>query len=298
LSMSFPIYLLAVVGALIFIAANSAGISQAQTSAKTIAGEWTAGTDRSNPGEINFTFQYRYEKDGFTMNSRNLPLSQMQGLPATALSGAKMMVNFNIVREAGTFYCEGFFNEGRGAGLWTLKPNEKFISEMRSRGYDNLAENDLLSAAMNELTLKLVDDLKAAGYENLTFQELRRARTHNISADYIKEVRAMGFDRQPLEKIIRLRNHRITAEFIGGMKSAGFENLSIEELIRLRNHKVTPAFVNEIKAEGYSGISVETAVRLRNHNVDAEFIRRAKSQGYQNATLEELIRLRNRGIVK
>jgi hypothetical protein len=298
----------------------------AQSSLRTIKGEWNAEFNRNKTGEIQFTFQRRSENGGFNMTSDNLPLSQFQGLPAEARSASKLNVSFTIVREAGTFACEGFFNEGRGTGFWTLTPSEKFVSDMRGRGYDNLTEDDLLSAALHDLTIKFVEDLKSAGYDRLTFQELRRARTHDITlayiremksagyenlkmeelvrarnhdvdADYVRQAKEMGFERQSLETLIRMRNHEITTEFINQMKSAGFENLSIESLIRLKNHDITAAFVSEIKAEGYADVSAETAIRLKNHDVDREFIRRAKSQGY-NVSLEELIRLRNRGVVK
>lgn len=306
---------------------KNADIVDAQVSQKSLRGEWTAEFKRSKPNEIYFMFQRRGEKGGFNMTSDNLLLAELQGLPSEALSSAKTDVSFNIVREAGTFACEGYFRDGRGTGFWTLTPNEKFIAAMRSRGYDNLTEDDLLSAALNNLTTKFIEDLKNAGYDHLTFQELRRAlnheitlafiremksagyenlsmeeliraRNHDIDGEYVKEVKAMGFERQTLDALVRMKNHDISMKFIDEMKSAGFENLSIEELIRLKNHDITAVFVSEIKAEGYTDVPAETAIRLKNHDVDRDFIRRAKSQGYVNASLDEIIRLRNRGTVK
>ena len=313
--------------AAIIVTDDNANSVKAQVSQKIITGEWFADFNRSKSGEIHFTFQRRSEKGGFSMTSNNLSLAELQGLSAEAASSAKTAVTFNIVREAGTFVCEGLFREGTGAGFWTLTSNEKFVSAMRGRGYDNLTEADLFSAALHNLTTKFLDDLKTAGYDQLTFEEIRRALTHNvtlqfiremksagydqltmeelvrarnhdINGEYVKDVKAMGFERQPLEKLIKLRNHEITQEFINQMRSAGFENLSIEELIRLKNHDITSAFISDIKAEGYSDVSAETAIRLKNHDIDRDFIRRAKAQGFSNATLEELIRLRNRGTVK
>lgn len=325
-AMLIPCGLLAIFG-FIMIIGDRAGSAGAQALQKGIKGEWNAEFDRNKTGEIHFTFQRRTEKGGFNMSGDNLRVSELQGLAAEARTAAKIEVNFNIVREAGTFACEGYFSEGRGTGFWTLTPSEKFVSDMRARGYDNLTEDDLLSAALHDLTIKFVEDLKNAGYDKLTFQELRRARTHDITlayiremksagfenltmeelvrarnhdvdADFVNQAKAMGFERQSLETLIRMRNHDITLAFINEMKSAGFENLSIEGLIRLKNHDVTAGFVNEIKAEGFTDVSAETAIRLKNHDVDREFIRRAKSQGYNNVSLEELIRLRNRGTVK
>ncbi len=298
-----------------------------------IDGQWFAEVSTKKPGKMYFSFQRRVDKDGESYNtssSRDMPLSEFQGLPAdvaTVTGAPKTSVNFSIVREAGTFQCEGVFSEGKGVGFWKLTPSTKFISAMRERGYDNLTEQNLLSAAMNNITAKFSDDLKSAGYggltfeqlrraathdltpqyirelrsagyENLTIEELVRARNHDIDTDYLKEVKAMGFERQSLEAVIRMRNHDITPAFISEMKSAGFENLTIENLIRLKNHDVSPAFVSEIKAEGYADISPDQAIRLKNHDVDRNFIRRAKAQGYTSASLDEMIRLRNRDVVK
>lgn len=333
-----PPYLLAALiaallaySALAFATAGSAsaiGSMAAPQGAENIfSGEWTAELGRSRPGEIQLTFHRRSEEGGFNMIGSSLSLGELQGLTAEAAASARTNVNFKIVREAGTFACEGYFREGKGAGFWTLAINRDYVSALRSRGYDRLSDEDLLRAALHNLTTRYIDDLKAmgydhpefselsraasrqvtpqyirelqaAGYEGLPLSELIRARNHEIDAAYIREVRAMGFDKQPLEMLIRLRNHEITQEFINRMRSAGFENLSIEELVRLKNHEVTPEFVNDLKAEGFASISPEMAVRLKNHNIDREFIRRVKARGLTNVSLEQLIRLRNQEIVK
>ena len=292
-----------------------------------LSGEWVAEFRSNKPGEIHFTFHRRSEGGGFNMTGDSLPLTELQGLGADVASAARTNVNFNIVREAGTFQCEGYFREGKGAGFWTLTPNQNFVSAMRTRGYDRLSDEDLLKAALHNLTTKFVDDLKAAGYDRLSFQQLNRAvthdvtpqyiremqaagyqgltmeelvraRNHDVDAGYVRQVRAMGFDRQPLEKLIRLRNHEITQEFINQMRSIGFDNLSIEELIRLRNHDITPEFVNGLKEEGYAQLSAEEAVRLKNHDIDRDYIRRVKAKGFTGLSVEQLIRLRNNDIIQ
>jgi hypothetical protein len=292
-----------------------------------ISGQWTAEFNRDKPGELQMTYHRRSGTSSFSMSSYTVALGDLQGLTAEATLSPRANVNFNLVRPAGTFACEGFFREGKGAGFWTFMPSQTFAAAMRDRGYDNLTDEDLLRAAFNKLTTNLIEDLKSAGYDRLEFRQLLRAashgitpefiremqsagyqgltmeqlvraRNHNINGRYIKEVRAMGFDKQPLEKLIRLRNHSITREFIDRMRSAGYDGLSIEQLIRLKNHNITPEFVNGVKAEGYADIPVESAIRLKNHKVDREYIRRVKARGFTDLTLEQLIRLRSRDIIK
>jgi uncharacterized protein (UPF0335 family) len=299
--------------------------SAAQTAALT--GQWVAQFDANKPAVIKLMFTRRSDKGDSFMTTDDVSREELQGFPSEANSAAKTNVNFRIVREAGTFDCEGYFGAGKGAGFWTLTPSRSFITAMRGRGYDNLTEEDLLRAALSNLTTRFIEDLKAvgydrlefrqllraasheitpayiremqaAGYQSLSMEQLIRARHHDIDGQYIKEVQAMGFDKQPLESLIRLRSHEITQGFINQMRSAGFDNLSIEELVRLKNHEVTPEFVNGLKAEGYADISVASIVRLKNHGVDQDFIRRAKARGFNNITLDQLIRLRSHDIIK
>lgn len=299
-------------------------VQPAQTA---LSGQWLAEFDPSKPAVIKIMFSRQSEKGGSYMTSDDISRDELQGFPSDANSSTRTNVNFRIVREAGTFNCEGYFGAGKGAGFWTFVPSTGFVSAMRNRGYNNLTEEDLLKAALHNLTTKFIEDLKSVGYDRLEFrqllraashdvtpayiremqsagyqglsmEELVRARNHEIDSKYVREVQAMGFDKQPLEMLIRLRNHDITQEFINEMRTAGFDNLSIEELIRLKNHDITPEFVNGLKAEGFADISVATAVRLKNHEIDREFIRRAKARGFTNITLDQLIRLRTHDILK
>jgi hypothetical protein len=327
--------LMSVVGLLAFSALVFANVNDGanhngllQTSAQNaITGQWTAEFNRRAPGEIQMTYHRRSDMGGFTMSSGGVSLGELQGLSAEAAASARENVAFKVVRQAGTFDCEGYFREGKGAGFWTFIPSQSFVSAMRERGYENPTDEDMLKAALHKLTTNFIDDLKAAGYDraefkqllraashnvtmdfiremqsagyqNLSLEELVRARNHNVDGRYVKEARAMGFDKQPLEKLVRLRNHDITQEFINRMRTAGFDGLSIEQLIRLKNHNITPEFVNGIKAEGYADVPPESAIRLKNHEIDREYIRRVKARGFTDLTLEQIIKLRSREIVK
>jgi hypothetical protein len=302
------------------------GLLTARAVQNTVTGEWTAELNPRRASEIQMTFHRRSEQGGISMTSETLSVSELRGLSAEVASAGQTNVNFQLVREAGTFACEGYFRAGKGAGFWTLAPSQSFVSAMRARGYGSLTAEDLLRAALHNLTTKFIEELKAvgydhpefgmllraathevtpafiremqaAGYQGVSLEELVRARNHDINGQYVREVQGMGFDKQPLETLIRMRNHEITQGFISQMRAAGFDNLSIEELIRLKNHEITPEFVAGLKAEGYSDISAETAIRLKNHNVDRDFIRRVKARGLTNVTLDQLIRLRSQDII-
>ena len=309
------------------VAASAKFIHANNATQDSITGEWLAEFNRKDADEVQFTVIRRSAGGGMHNSGNGIPLNELQGLTRQQAFGAKTEVNFRLVREAGTFHCEGVFREGKGAGHWTLTPSQSFISAMRSRGYDRLSEDDLFSAALFDINIKSIEDLKAAGFdrlsfnelveasifkvtgefaremksagfENLGFKQLVEARIFKVDSQYVKEVQAMGFGPQPFKTLVEMRIFNITPEFIREMRSMGFENLSVKQLTELSIHKVTPEFVNGIKAEGFPSISLRQAVDLKIHGVDGEYIRRVKAKGFNDISLNKLIELRIHGIIE
>jgi hypothetical protein len=305
--------------------ANVPGTNNATQNVLT--GEWLAEFNRNDTGKVQFTVIRRSAGGGQHNSSNGISLAELQGLTRQQALGAKTEVSFRLVREAGTFQCEGTFREGKGAGHWTLTPSQSFISAMQSRGYDRLSEDDLFSAALFDINIKSIEDLKAAGYDRLTFKQLVEAGIFNVTGDFaremksagfenlgfkqlvearifkvdaqfMKEVQAMGFERQPFKELVEMRIFKITPEFIREMRSLGFENLSLKQLTELRIHSVTQEFVNGIKAEGYSSVSPREAVTLKIHGVDGDYIKRVKAKGFNDITLNKLVELRIHGIIE
>lgn len=291
-----------------------------------ITGEWVADFNRQNADEVQLTLIRRSERGGNHTSGRGYALSELQGLTREQAFGQRSDVRFRLVREAGTFECEGFFREGKGAGHWTLKINSDYISAMRSRGYDNLSDDDLFSATVFDISIKSIEDLRAAGYDKLTFKELVEASIFKVTGDFIREMKGAGFDdltlkelvearifkvdaqyarevaqmgfgNQPLKGLVEMRIFKITPEFIKGVRALGFDNLSLRELLDFSIHKVTPEFLNGLKAEGFTSISPKEAVELKIHRVDADFVRRVKAKGFTDVTLKQLVELRIHGIV-
>lgn len=314
----------------ITLSAGSGSVSlgnPAQATQGAITGEWVADFNHKNADEVQFTIIRRTARGGNHTSGRGYALSEFQGLTREQALGARADVRFRLVREAGTFEFEGSFREGKGAGHWTLTPNQSFVSMMGSRGYDNLTEDDLFSAAVFDINSKSMEDLKAAGfdrlsfkelveasifkvtgdfiremksagYENLSLKELVEARIFKVDAQYAKDVQAMGFGRQPLKGLVEMRIFKITPEFIRDIRALGFDNLSLRELLDFSIHKVTAEFLNALKAEGFTVISPQQAVELKIHRVDADFVRRVKAKGFTDVTLRQLVDLRIHGIVK
>lgn len=311
------------------VTSGAAGVTAAIVPQETFSGTWTAELKRDKPTDrIQFSFHRRSDRGNGDFSGSDYALSDFQGLTREQVfSSLSTRVSFRLVREAGSIECEGTFRDGKGAGDWRLVQNQSFRSAMRSRGYDNLTDQQMFTSVMINLTARFVDDLKTIGFGELSFQdvikaqifkvtpqfvaemkslgfdnlgleELVKARIFDINAEFIRQVQGMGFEKQSLEGLVKFRIFKITPEFISAMKSADFENLSAEELVKLRIFEITPEFIRSMKAEGLSQISVEDAVKLKIHHVDEDFIRRARANGYTDLSVEELVRLSIRGKVR
>jgi hypothetical protein len=301
----------------------------AEAQESTISGTWAAEVkpDKADT-EIQFTFNRRTRSGHSSMSGNGFALADFQGLTREQVTASgNTQVSFRLAREAGTVECQGSFRDGKGAGDWRLVPSQAFKSAMRTRGYEDLTDEQVFTSVMVNVTSKYVDDfksmgfdqldyqevikgrifnvtpqfaseLKSLGFDNLDLEDLVKARIFNVDAEFIRQVQAMGFDKQSLEGLVKFRIFKITPQFISEMKSAEFENLTSEELVKLRIFEISPAFVKSLKAEGLSPISVEDAVKLRIHHVDDRFIRRAKASGYTDLSVEDLVRLSIHGKVK
>src|SRR3982751_6028143 len=187
-----------------------------------IKGQWTAEFSAKKSGRIQITFIRRSE-GGSNMMGESLSLSELQGLSPEASNASDATVSFNIVREAGTFACEGAFRAGKGAGFWTFTPNGSFVSAMQSRGYGSLSDDDLLRAAMHNLTTKYIDELKAAGYDKLTFEQVSRGAGHDVTVGFIREMQSIGYSNLTMEELIRARNHEIDSQYAKEVQAMGFD---------------------------------------------------------------------------
>lgn len=302
---------------LVIFILNNAMTSQAQRA--PITGEWRIEFNRKNPEEVQLNMTL-----GTGTKSQNwgngIAIREVQGLSREAAMNSAVDVTLRIVREAGTFELVGAFRDGKGSGRFTLTPNESFFSALAARGYTNLSDSNVFSAAISGLKIASVDELKAAGYDQLTFNNLIESALFNINSASIADLRAAGFDRLPynklveasifkvdgafardveaqgfgklpFSKLVEMRVHKITPEYVNEVRQMGFSNVTLQRLVELKIFKVTPEFVNDVRAAGFSSVTPQQLVNLRIFKIDLDFIRRAKAQD-PNLTVERLVEMR------
>jgi hypothetical protein len=283
-----------------------------RTQRAPITGEWRIEFTKKDPDEVQLTMS-RGKSQSW---GHAIKISEVQGLSRNyATTNAD--VTLRIVRDGGTFDLTGSFRDGKGAGSFTLTPNESFFSSLASRGYTNLSDENVFSAAMSGLKISSIDELKAAGYDRLTFNnliestifkidpvmiadlrsagfeqlpfnKLVEASIFKVDANYVREVQNLGFGKMPFQKLIEMRVHQITPEYISQIRQMGFNDLTLDRLVEMKIFNVTTEFVSEVRSAGFTSITPQQLVNLRIFKIDGDYARKARSQD-PNITVEQMV---------
>jgi hypothetical protein len=294
-----------------------------------ISGEWIIET-RSASDNLYLTIQRGDKGEGrhfHSSSSFDIKQDSLKGLSVATMRSNGSPVQFQIVRDAGTFNCEGYFKNGNGSGHFTFAPSQSFAAQMESLGYGKLTDEQLFSLAVIDVQLAFVRDLaalgydhlsldnliamrihgagpqfiseiKAAGYDRLPVDELIAMRIHGVTPDYIREVKSLGYDKPEIDQLVAMRIHGVSAEFMRGLQELGYERPPIDDLVAMRIHGVSTEFIKEIKAQGYDRVPVDQLVAMRIHGVNAAYIEKMKARGLSDLTIDKLIELRIHGFDK
>lgn len=244
-------------------------------------------------GKVQLTLHGRRDHGSFT-NSSALPLDALRGLAPAALASAGGPVRFEIVRDAGTLACQGYFNNGDGSGSFTFSPNPRFVSEMQAQGFQDLTPDTVFAMAVHDVSLAWVRELRGLGLNQLNTHQLLAMRIHGVSADFIRELKALGYQNLAADQLVAMRIHGVTAEFARGLKDAGYE-ASTDQMVAMRIHGAGLDFIKEIKALGYSP-SIDQLIAMRIHGVSPEFIRNLQGRGMKQLSVDQLVSMKIHGI--
>ncbi len=159
---------------------------------------------------IDFNFRCR-PWTGAEVTSR-VPLNltcQVQGLTAAQMASPYgTIVGFEIMREAGTFICEGYFKAGNGAGTFRFKPSLSFVSQMATLGFSDVAEDKLFSLAVHDIGMRYAAEVQAMGLKVPTVSKLIAMKIHGVSPEFVRKMQAR-WPEITLDQLISLRIHGI-----------------------------------------------------------------------------------------
>src|SRR2546423_7810311 len=253
-----------------------------------ITGEWRIEFTRKDPDEVQLNMTRGRQNNW----GNGIKISEIEGLSRDYATTPASNVTLRIVREAGTFELTGSFSNGKGSGHCTLTPNDGFFSALAARGYTNLSEDQVFSAAMSGMKLSSIDELKAAGYDQLTFDNLIESAIFKITSASIADLRSVGFDRLPFQKLVEASIFKVDSNFVSEMQNLGFGKLEFQKLIELRVHKITPEYINEVRQMGFTDLTLDRLVELKIFKVTPDFVNEIRAAGFASITTQQLVNLR------
>ena len=171
-------------------------------------GTW-AIQDVQVANRVQFSLQVTGGGKSTFQSSSEFDMSQVDGLTmAQMASPSGTIVRFDIMREAGTFICEGYFKAGNGAGTFIFKPSPSFVSQMATLGFSDVGEDMLFSMAVHDIGMRYAAEIQAMGLKVPTASKLIAMRIHGVTPGYVRKMQAR-WPEITLDQLISLRIHGI-----------------------------------------------------------------------------------------
>ena len=271
-------------------------IAFAQESAP-ITGQWMID-GIGVPDQLQLTLHRSMGKSGSSTNFSSYPVNGFLGLTRAQMDSPEgVMVRFQMVRDAGTLACEGYFKRGNGAGTFTFSSDPGFIAEMRKLRYAGLDPEMLFSMAAHDVSLEYVRSLRSLKAAPTSADDLISMRIHGVSIEYIQELQSLGYRNLKADELVTMRIHGVTTEFVRDLSQLGYGLVPADELVTMRIHGASTSFIKELKSLGYDHPTIDQLVTMRIHGVSPDFIHRLQARGMKNLSIDQMVNLRIHGIV-
>ncbi|HLK68955.1 MAG TPA: hypothetical protein VKU19_36235 [Bryobacteraceae bacterium] len=242
------------------------------------------------PGMVHFTVQR--SRDGNTWStSTDVRFANFQGLSRNTIERGGP-AKFEYIHDAGRLVCQGDFSWNRGSGTFEFEPDHRYVSELRSLGYETPGEEQIFSMVLTDVSLEFARGVREGGLQAST-QQLIDLRVHGVTLDYIRSAAHDGYRSFSAQDYIDLRIHGVTSSYLRDLKAFGY-NLNSHDIVELRIHGVSSEFVGELKAAGYDLPSSKIA-ELGMHGINSDYLRDLKTYGLQPRA-DDLVQLRIHGV--
>jgi hypothetical protein len=245
------------------LCAFALALAQASYAAEVFKGNWTIAPSKES-GQVHLALMHRMH-GGSSHHESDWPASALQGLDLAA--SGKRDVKFNIVRDAGRFNCEGYLDDGEGAGLFHFVPDAKFVQAMSALGFNGINDEKQFAMAVHDITLEFAKAMKGERLSGLNTDKLMAFRIHGVTPQFIREMRAAGLTMSDSDKLVAFRIHGVTPDMVRDVRKSGLA-ASEDQLIAMRIHGVTPEYIADMKARGLKNLTVDQLVSLRIHGID------------------------------
>ncbi len=254
--------------------------------AEVRSGDWTISKS-DKPGKVEFSL-IEHHKGGNSNHQSDWPMASFQGVDFSKTG--RQDVHFTLTRDAGKFDCEGFLNDGEGAGLFHFQPDANYSREMNSIGF-SIDEEKQFSMAVMDVSLDFAKQMKSEHLSDLDADKLIAFRIFGVDSAFIHDLRAEGLNISDSDKLVAFRIHGVSPEMVRALHQAGYSP-DEDNLIAMRIHGATPEWITELKQRGYDHIDLEKLIAFRIHGVSPEFIGKVQGLGYAHPAPDELIAMR------
>jgi len=266
----------------LFVVKNRA----AQVSSEVRSGDWTISKS-DEAGKVEFSL-IEHRHHGQSSHQSDWPASLFQGVDFS--KPGRQDVHFTIARDAGKIECEGFLNNGEGAGLFHFQPDANYPREMQALGF-SVDDEKQFSMAVMDVTLDFAKQMKNEHLSDLDADKLIAFRIFHVDSAFIQELHAEGLKISDSDKLVAFRIHGVTAQMIRSLHQAGYSP-DEDTLIAMRIHGATPEWMEQLKKLGYDHIDLEKLIAFRIHGVSPEFIQKVQRLGYSHPDPDDLIAMR------
>ncbi len=194
-------------------------------------GSWTI--ERSDePGKVEFALIHHQHGNSST-HSSTWPVSVLVGLDVSKAD--KQEVKFTITRDAGRIDCEGYLDNGEGAGTFHFLADPKYVSEMGRLGFTGIDEEKQYSMTVMDVSLNFANEMKGEHLQGLDTDKLIAFRIFNVNSEFIRELRDAGITVTDCDKLVAFRIHGVTPEMVRYLRKAGYQP-DADNLIAMRIH--------------------------------------------------------------
>ncbi len=304
---------------MLFIARDHARQVRAENSDSERTGSWTIEKS-DEAGKVEFGL-ISHRHHGNSTHESTWGMNSFTGIDFS--KSGKQDVRFSINREAGKIECEGYLNNGEGAGMFHFFPDPNFPEAMRKIDF-SVDEDKQYEMAIQDLTVefarqmreehlngldadkliafrifgvdkKFIDDLRSSGIKAADSDKLVAFRIHGVTPQMVRSLRDVGYSPDE-DTLVAMRIHGATPEWMQELKQRGYDHVDLQELIAFRIHGVSPEFIDKLKTLGYSHPDPQQLIAMRIHNVSPEYISDLRSHGMHDLSIDQLVSMRIHGI--
>ncbi|MGA3212689.1 MAG: hypothetical protein ABSD20_15390 [Terriglobales bacterium] len=270
--------------------AMAAAFAAPLAASDTRSGDWTI-RHSDQPGKVEFSL-IEHHRGGNSNHQSDWPMSALPGIDFA--KPGRQDVRFTIARDAGKFECEGYLNNGEGAGIFHFQPDPSYAAHMQSLGFP-LGADEQYSMADQDVSLEFARQMKNEHLTGLDTEKLIAFRIFNVTAAFIEELRALGLNVSDSDELVAFRIHGVTPQMVKSLRQEGYSP-DEDTLVAMCIHGATPEFIAELKKRGYERVELETLIAFLIHGVSPEFIDKLRSLGYSHPDPDQLIAMRIHGV--